>query len=65
MDYQTIKAILEKQDYNEVVKAIFSFETGIENEHMLNHLLALYFEKMDNFLDEELQLEAMKYHNII
>jgi hypothetical protein len=56
MNYTEIRKILEESDNNEVVKAIISFELGIEDEELLNDINDFYFSNkyMPNFLDAEI-----------
>ncbi|RIL18488.1 hypothetical protein BUY99_13650 [Staphylococcus gallinarum] len=61
MDYKQIKYILENNDYKEVIKAIFSFESGLEKESNIDELSKVFLDsKMPNFLDEELHFKTLE-----
>ena len=63
MNYKEIRKILEKNDNQEVVKAIISFELGITDERFLNKITNFYFKETDipNLLDHEI----CEYANLI
>lgn len=56
MNYTEIKEILKNSDNHEVVKAIISFELGIEDEKLLDDINEFYFSNkhMPNFIDPEI-----------
>lgn len=59
MDYLSMKAILElmsTKSYKELIKAILSFETNVEDEMILEKVYEFYFNE-DNvtLLNEELK----------
>jgi len=64
MDYLSMKAILElmaTKSYKELIKAILSFETNVEDEMILEKVYEFYFNE-DNvtLLNEELK-ERIQY----
>ena len=60
MEYAEIKNVLENSKVEEVVKAIFSYETGITDDRQLDELTNMYFDTkhLNNFLDEEISDKA-------
>ena len=62
--YRELLEILNKMDYKETLKAIFSFETGIEDEHYLNKMAEyfIYDDTCNNFLDERLYDKQEEYY---
>ena len=56
MNYTEIKELLKNSDNHEVVKAIISFELGIEDEKLLDDINEFYFSNkhMHNFIDAEI-----------
>ncbi|HAR6193226.1 hypothetical protein [Staphylococcus pseudintermedius] len=63
MNYQEIKKILENSEVKEVVKAIFAYETGEEDESCLNYLTNYFFESdMESFLDGEIRELQMEWN---
>ena len=66
MNWEEIKSILEENEMRTVVKAIFSFETGLTEEKALNELVEFFFEDdMPNFLDVDLSDKANELLEII
>ncbi|WP_323714545.1 hypothetical protein P3T97_14015 (plasmid) [Mammaliicoccus sciuri] len=65
MNFHEIKKILETENHREVCKAIFSFETGIQDELFLDDLVQFYLDDdMPNFLDVNIHDKVMKYLKI-
>lgn len=64
MSFQEIKNMLENQNHHEVCKAIFSFETGIEDETFLDSLVEYYMSDkyIPNFLDENIHDKVLEYN---
>lgn len=64
MDYLSMKAILElmsTKSYKELIKAILSFETNVEDEMILEKVYEFYFNEDDvTLLSEELK-ERIQY----
>lgn len=64
MDYLSMKAILElmsTKSYKELIKAILSFETNVEDEMILEKVYEFYFNEDDvTLLNEELK-ERIQY----
>ena len=64
MDYLSMKAILElmaTKSYKELIKAILSFETNVEDEMILEKVYEFYFnEDGVTLLNEDLK-ERMRY----
>lgn len=61
MNWEQIKNILENNEYKEVIRAIFSFESGLTKESEIDELVTIYMDsKMPNFLDEELYFKAIE-----
>ena len=64
MNYLSMKAILEllaTKSYKELIKAILSFETNVEDEMILEKVYELYFnEDGVTLLNEELK-ERLRY----
>ncbi len=60
MKHTEIKTVLENSKVEEVVKAIFSYETGITDDRHLEELTNMYFDTkhLTNFLDEEINEKA-------
>lgn len=60
-NYKGILDMLHEASYKESLKAIFSFETGIENEDSLNQLVEHFLEEdsISSFLSDEI-LEKRK-----
>lgn len=65
-NYKQILEVLQQNDVREVVKAIFSYETGITDEADLDKLNHYYFEELDtpNFLDEDVYFKSMEYRGL-
>ena len=59
MNYLSMKAILElmaSKSYKELIKAILSFETNVEDEVILEKVYEFYFNEDDvTLLNEELE----------
>lgn len=59
MNYLSMKAILElmaSKSYKELIKAILSFETNVEDEVILEKVYEFYFNEDDvKLLNEELE----------
>ncbi|WP_210141138.1 hypothetical protein [Staphylococcus sp. GDY8P218P] len=63
MNYEQIREILKDNNTQEVVKAIFSFETGIRDEDYLDKMVDFFYEDdMPNFLDVQLHDMAEDYY---
>ncbi|EPQ9603938.1 hypothetical protein ACUYUN_002590 [Staphylococcus pseudintermedius] len=63
-NYQELVSDMNKMEYKETLKAVFCFETGIEDESYLNSM-AEYFmnsQHLHNFLDEELYEKQLSYY---
>ena len=63
MNYLSMKAILElmaTKSYKELIKAILSFETNVEDEVILEKVYEFYFNEGVNLLNEELK-ERLRY----
>ncbi|HFN8602483.1 TPA: hypothetical protein ACHHM1_002918 [Staphylococcus aureus] len=61
MNYEEIRNILEDNNVREVLKAIFSFETGLQESHLLNQLVEFYLEHdMPNFLDIDIYTKSLE-----
>ncbi|MBC2921944.1 MULTISPECIES: hypothetical protein [Staphylococcus] len=63
-NYKDLVAEMKKMEYMETLKAVFCFETGIEDEEYLSNM-ADYFinsKQIHNFLDEELFNKQLEYY---
>ncbi|MDV3053677.1 MULTISPECIES: hypothetical protein [Staphylococcus] len=66
-NYKNLLENMNKMEYKETIKAVFSFETGIEDEDYLNSM-AEYFindDTIHNFLDVELYEKQLEYYKNI
>ncbi|OIJ29105.1 hypothetical protein [Staphylococcus sp. LCT-H4] len=62
--YKKLVAEMKKMEYKETLKAVFCFETGIEDEEYLSNM-AEYFinsKQIHNFLDKELFDKQLEYY---
>ncbi len=65
--YYELVSDMKKMEYKETLKAVFCFETGIEDESYLSSM-AEYFmnsQHLHNFLDEELYDKQLEYYKTI
>ena len=64
-DYKDLLMEMKKLDYKETLKAVFSFETGIEDENYLESMAEYFIESdyIDSFLDEELYNKQLEYYH--
>ncbi|MDW3868685.1 hypothetical protein QI345_13230, partial [Staphylococcus saprophyticus] len=64
-DYKDLLMEMKKLDYKETLKAVFSFETGIEDENYLESMAEYFIESdyIHNFLDEELYNKQLEYYH--
>ncbi|RBA02387.1 hypothetical protein [Staphylococcus arlettae] len=63
-NYKNLLENMNKLEYKETIKAVFSFETGIQDETYLNSM-ADYFindDTIHNFLDVELYEKQLEYY---
>lgn len=59
MNWKEIKTVLEENEFRTVIKAIFSFETGLTEEKELDELVEYFCDvDMPNFLDIDLSDKA-------
>lgn len=62
MNYKQIAEVLENENYREVLKGIFAFETRSLNNEFLEGLVDQFLDndEMPNFLDKELHEYVME-----
>lgn len=64
MNWKEIKAVLDENEYREVIRAIFSFESGLNEVSKIDELIEIYLNtNMPNFLDQELYFKTIELEN--